>query len=68
MDRRDQELLDKQLGRIVPSLRNDGVLMLTVTAIFIAGVTLGGALFANEGEAPAQMASIAAPASHYPLP
>jgi hypothetical protein len=68
MDRHDRELLDKQLGRIVPPPRNDGVLMLTVAAIFIAGVTLGGALFANEDEAPAQMASMAAPASHYPLP
>ncbi len=68
MDQHDRELLDKQLGRIVPAPRNDGVLMLTITAIFIAGVTLGGALVANEGEAPAQMASIAAPASHYPLP
>ncbi|MBV1699240.1 MAG: hypothetical protein KGK33_07285 [Hyphomicrobiales bacterium] len=68
MDRRDQELLNKQLRRIVPPPRNDGVLMLTVTAIFIAGVTLGSTLFANEGESPPQQTASIAATSHYPLP
>jgi hypothetical protein len=64
MDRRDQELLDKQLHAIYVLPRNDGVLMLAVLAVFFAGIALGGFLFAYTSEpglSPMQVAAIAAP-------
>lgn len=45
MDRRDQELLDKQLRTISPP-RNDGLLGLLGAAVFVAGLVLGASLFA----------------------
>jgi hypothetical protein len=45
MDRRDQELLDKQLRRVQPVRANDGTMILAIVAVFLAGVTLGGFLF-----------------------
>ncbi len=48
MDRRDWELLDKQLRGPNPSLRNDGIAVLTVVVAFFAGLTLGGMFFAHE--------------------
>jgi hypothetical protein len=47
MDQRDQELLNKQLRGLSPP-RNDGVMILMVVAVFFAGMTLGGILFARE--------------------
>lgn len=44
MNRRDQELLDKQLHAIHPESRHDGVLMLALAAMFFVGMTLGGLL------------------------
>jgi hypothetical protein len=46
MNRRDQELLEKQLHSTYIAPRNDGVLILAVLAVFFAGVALGGFLFA----------------------
>ena len=48
MDRRDWELLDKQLQGSDPSRRNDGVPVLTVVSVFFAGMIIGGILFAPE--------------------
>jgi hypothetical protein len=49
MEQRDWELLDKQgLGLRPP--RNDGVIVLTVVAVFFAGMILGGLLVPNESE------------------
>ena len=45
MNKRDQELLDKQLGRIVPGARHDGIMILTVVAVFFVGLALGAILF-----------------------
>lgn len=56
MDQRDQELLDKQLRGINPSPRNDGVLILAIVAVFLAGIILGGFLSAYKSE-PMQIAS-----------
>jgi hypothetical protein len=56
MDQRDQELLDKQLRRLNPSPRNDGVIVLAILAVFFAGITLGGFLSAYKSE-PMQIAS-----------
>ncbi len=47
MDRRDQELLDKQLRTISPP-RNDGLLGLAGVAMFVAGLVLGASLFAPQ--------------------
>jgi hypothetical protein len=56
MDRRNQELLDKQLRTISPSPRNDGVIILTVVAVFFAGLTIGDILFAHDSD-PMRIAS-----------
>lgn len=44
MDQRDQELLDKQMRAISPAPRRDGVVIVTVLMVFLAGMTLGGML------------------------
>lgn len=46
MDRRDQELLEKQLHSTYVAPRHDGVLILAVLAVFFSGIALGGFLFA----------------------
>jgi hypothetical protein len=56
MDRRDQELLDKQMRRLTPP-RNEGVIALLLAAMFLVGMTLGGALSEHKTE-PIQIASI----------
>jgi hypothetical protein len=64
MNRRDRELLDKQLHAIYVPPRNHGVLMLAVLAVFFAGIALGGFLFAytsEPGPGPVQVAAIAPP-------
>ena len=44
VDQRDQELLDKQLRRIAPAPRNNGVMVLAILAVFLAGMALGSAV------------------------
>ena len=56
MNRRDQELLDKQMRRLTPP-RNDGVIAMVLAAMFLAGMTLGGVLSAHKTE-PIQIASM----------
>ena len=56
MDQRDWELLDKQLQGPNPSRRNNGGMFLTVVAMFFAGMTFGGTLFAHESK-PMRIAS-----------
>ena len=56
MNKRDQELLDKQLGRIVPAARHDGTMILAVVAVFFVGLALGAILFPRGNEL-AQIAS-----------
>ena len=50
MDQRDQELLDRQLRRITPVPRNDGILAVTGLVVFLAGVALGGVLVKQDAE------------------
>jgi len=50
LDQRNWELLDKQLRGPNPSRRNNGGMFLTVVAMFFAGMTLGGTLFAHESK------------------
>jgi len=49
MNRRDQELLDKQFRWLHDAPRNDGALALGVIVVFLAGISLGGAVFAHTG-------------------
>ena len=56
MNRRDWELLDKQLQGSDPSRRNDGVPIPTAVAVFFSGMIIGGILFAPETQ-PVQIAS-----------
>jgi hypothetical protein len=55
-DRRDQELLDKQMRRLTPP-RNDGVIAVLLAAVFLVGMTLGSVLSQPKTE-PIQIASI----------
>jgi hypothetical protein len=49
MDRRDQELLDKQMRRLTPP-RKDGVIAVLLAAMFLVGMTLGGILSEHQSE------------------
>jgi hypothetical protein len=46
MNRRDQELLDKQLSCLRLAPRHDGVMILAILAVFLVGMTVGGFLYA----------------------
>jgi len=50
MNQYDQELLDKQLRGLNASPRNDGVMVVAILAMFLAGMTLGGFLSARNSE------------------
>ena len=56
MDRRDQELLDKQMRSLTPP-RNEGFIAVLLAAMFLLGMTLGGILSEPKTE-PTQIASI----------
>ena len=56
MDRRDQELLDKQMARLTPP-GNEGAIALMLAAMFLVGVTLGSVL-SPQISAPTQIASM----------
>ena len=64
MNQRDQELLDKQLRWLRPSPPNAGVMVLAIVAVFVAGITLGGTVFAHESD-PMQIVSNDATAAIY---
>jgi hypothetical protein len=55
MDRRDQELLDKQMRRLTPP-RNEVVIAVLLASMFLVGMTLGGVLSPHKSE-PVQIAS-----------
>jgi NhaP-type Na+/H+ or K+/H+ antiporter len=50
MDRHDEELLDKQVRRIAPPPPNNGLTLLAIVAVFLAGLTFGGFLFMPKRE------------------
>jgi hypothetical protein len=56
MDRRDQELLDKEMRRLTPP-RNDGVIAVLFIAMFLVGMTVGSVLSEPKTE-PIQIASM----------
>jgi hypothetical protein len=45
MDDRDRELLDRQMRNLQPPPRPDGLMILILTGVFLAGMTLGTLLF-----------------------
>ena len=58
MDRRGQELLDTQMKRFQPPSRRDGLMILAIIGVFLAGMTAGGFLFAAyRGQPTVQTAS-----------
>jgi hypothetical protein len=57
MDRDDLKLLNKQLEHMHQPPRHEGTMMLAITAVFLAGVTVGGFLFAQKSKPPMQTAS-----------
>jgi len=57
MDKRDQELLDKQLARFQPPPRRDGLMVLAIVGVFLAGMTAGSFLFAYRSPPAIQTAS-----------
>jgi hypothetical protein len=50
MERRDRELLDKQMRRLGPP-RNDGAIAVMLAAMFLIGMTVGGLLSVHQSEA-----------------
>lgn len=56
MNRRDQELLNKQFSWVNPSPRNDRVLISTVVVVFIVGLALG-TMVAEQGDQPGHIIS-----------
>ena len=56
MDRRDQELLDKQMRRLTPP-RNEGAIAVMLAAMFLVGIALGSILSPQQS-APTQIASL----------
>ena len=56
VNRRDQELLDKQMARLTPP-RHEGVIAVMLAAMFLVGMTLGSVLSPHQS-APTQIASL----------
>ena len=56
MDQRDLELLDKQMRAINRAPRRDGVIIVAVLMVFLAGMTVGG-LLAGPPNAPTRVAA-----------
>ena len=56
MNRRDQELLDKQMRRL-EAPRNDGAIAVLLAAMFVVGMAIGGVLSEPQSE-PTQIASM----------
>ena len=67
MNQRDQELLGRQVARIAPPSHNDGAILLTVLAVFLAGITLGGFLV-DKTQSMQVAANDTAPAFSYGVP
>ena len=56
VNRRDQELLDKQMARLTPP-RHEGVIAVMLATMFLVGMTLGSVLSPHQS-APTQIASM----------
>ena len=58
MDRRDQELLDKQMRRLTPP-QNQGLIIVMLAAMFLVGMALGSVVSPHKSE-PVQIATMGA--------
>jgi hypothetical protein len=56
MDRRDRQLLNRQMSHFQHNPRRDGALILALAGVFIAGLTAGGLLFAFGNDPSTRMA------------
>jgi len=59
MNRRDQELLDKQMARLTPPRNNEGAIAVMIAAMFLVGMALGSVLSPHQTpyqNAPTQIA------------
>jgi hypothetical protein len=56
MNRRDRELLDKQMRRLLPP-QNEGVIAVMLAAMFLVGMTLGSVPSPHQSE-PTHIASM----------
>ncbi|MGC2080842.1 MAG: hypothetical protein WA728_33470 [Xanthobacteraceae bacterium] len=45
MNQYDQELLDKQMGRLTPPRNDGGAIAVLLVATFLVGAAIGGVLF-----------------------
>jgi hypothetical protein len=45
MDRRDRELLNRQMSHFPPARRRDGIMIMAIVGVFLVGLTTGGLLF-----------------------
>jgi hypothetical protein len=68
MDQRDLELLDKQMRAINRAPRRDGVIIVTVLMVFLAGMTVGSLLAGSANEPTRVAANDVAPVSPEGLP
>jgi hypothetical protein len=57
MNRRDRRLLQRQTSHILPPSWDNGVAMIAIVGVFIAGLTTGGLLFAFRDSSSAPTAS-----------
>jgi hypothetical protein len=57
MDKHDRELLDKQVGRLTPARRGQGMLMVAIAGVFLFGIIVGGLMLARNTEPRVHMAS-----------
>ena len=57
MNRRDQELLDKQMRRLTPPPPNEGAIAVMLAAMFLIGITVGSFLSVHQSE-PTQIATM----------
>ena len=58
MNRRDQELLDKQMRRLTPP-HHEGAIAVMLAAMFLIGMTVGSLLSVHQSE-PIQIATMGA--------
>jgi hypothetical protein len=45
MNRHDRDLLERQMSHVQPPPHRDGILILAMVGVFIAGLTVGGLIF-----------------------
>jgi hypothetical protein len=57
MKRRDRRLLQRQMSHILPPSWDNGVAMIALVGVFIAGLATGGLLFTFRDSPPTPMAS-----------